>query len=291
MHKIHIFEVSPRIPERLQKLIPLAYNIHWSWEPQCIDLFRRLDSDLWEEVDHNPVKLLRCVSQERYLEVQDDDGFIDHMERAMLNLEVYLMERSWFQREHPDRISTTIAYFSAEFGLHECMAFYSGGLGVLSGDHMKSASDLGIPLVGVGLLYQKGYFQQYLNADGWQQETYRIYNFTELPLQLLRDEDGKPFKVSVKLPEREVVVQCWKADIGRVPLYLLDTNIPENRLLDQNITDELYGGDLEKRIQQEIVLGIGGYRMLRKLGINPTVFHMNEGHSAFLALEHIRYLM
>ena len=291
MQKVHIFEVAPKIPKKLEKLLTLAYNLHWCWDPQCIDLFRRLDPDLWDEVGHNPVKLMRLVSQERFLEVQDDYGFVDHMERSMSNLEAYLKERSWFQREFPDRLSSAIAYFSAEFGIQECMAFYSGGLGVLAGDHMKSASDLGIPIVGVGLLYQKGYFQQYLNPDGWQQETYRINEFADMPLKLLRDDDGAPFKVKLDFPGRDVFLQCWQADVGRVPLYLMDTNCSENLPPDQSITDELYGGDLEKRMQQEIVLGIGGYRMLRRLGINPTVFHMNEGHSAFLALEHTRQLM
>ncbi|NQS99436.1 MAG: alpha-glucan family phosphorylase [candidate division Zixibacteria bacterium] len=291
MPKVHIFEVKPNIPKNLESLIDLAYNLHWCWNDLCEDLFQRIDPDIWEEVDHNPVKMLGRISQERFLELQKDDAFIDHLERSIRNLEVYLMERSWFQKEYPDRSGMQVAYFSAEFGIHECLPIYSGGLGVLAGDHLKSTSDLGIPILAVGLAYQKGFFQQYLNADGWQQETYKHLDFTNLPMKLVKDNNGHPVIIKIDFPGREVAVQCWKIDIGRAQLYLLDTNTTENNPADRTITDELYVGDLEKRIQQEIVLGIGGYRMLRALDKNPTVFHMNEGHSAFLAVERIRDLM
>lgn len=291
MPKVHILDVMPKIPEKLQKLKILAYNLRWAWDHQCIELFRRLDPDLWEELSHNPVALLGKIDQARYLISQDDDAFMNHLERSLLSLEVYLMERSWFQRTYPDKKDLRIAYFSAEFGLHECMPVYSGGLGVLAGDHLKSTSDLGIPIIGVGLLYQRGYFQQYLNPDGWQQERYKIMDYSNTPIRLMRGNDGQPVKVSVELPGRTVHIQCWKVDVGRVPLYLLDTNLPENSPEDRNITDELYGGDQEKRIKQEIVLGIGGFRTLSALDLRPAVIHMNEGHSAFAATERIRILM
>ena len=291
MSKVHLFDVQPNIPKNLKSLIDIAYNLHWCWDHLCEDLFQRIDPDIWEEVDHNPVKLLGRISQERFAQLQRDDAFIDHLERAIMNLDIYLMERNWFQKEYPEKTRFLLAYFSAEFGIHECMPMYSGGLGVLAGDHLKSTSDLGIPIVGVGLAYQKGFFQQYLNADGWQQETYKHLEFTSLPIKLVEDSEGAPLKITVEFPGRKVKIQCWKADVGRAQLYLLDTNISENSPYDRSITDELYGGDLEKRIQQEIVLGIGGYRMLKALGREPTVYHMNEGHSAFLAVEKIRDLM
>ena len=291
MPKVHIFDVKPKIPPELEDLKRLAYNLHWSWDHKCQDLFRRMDPDLWEEVLHNPVELLGRLSQEQYLELMEDDGFLDHFQQCIVDLEVYLREQSWFRKAHPDKESFKIAYFSAEFGLHACMPVYSGGLGVLAADHLKSNSDLGIPMIGMGLLYQKGYFQQYLNADGWQQEMYKVNDYSTMPVKLLLNEDGHPFQIKIDFSGRDVHMQCWKVDVGRVPLYLLDTNVPQNSPQDQSITDELYGGDLEKRIQQEIVLGIGGFRMLKELGIYPDVFHINEGHSAFLAIERVRDLI
>ena len=291
MPKVHIFEVKPKIPAELRRLNELAYNLFWCWNHQSRDLFRRMDPDLWEEVNHNPVKLLGRISQNQYRLLQKDDGFLDHFEQALTQLEAYMSERCWFQKDYPERSGFRTAYFSAEFGIHECLPVYSGGLGILAGDHLKSASDLGIPLLGVGLAYQKGYVQQYLNADGWQQETYNINDFTSVPLEKVVDSEENPLIISVQFPGRDVQVQCWKAKVGRVPLYLLDTNIPQNSAQDRVITNELYGGDLEKRIQQEIILGIGGVKMLNALGEKPTVFHMNEGHSAFLAVERIRDLM
>jgi len=291
MAKVHIFEVKPNIPDKLSRLNFLAYNLLWCWDHQIRDLFRRMDPDLWEEVYHNPIKLLGRISQRKYRELLKDDGFMDHYEQALASLNTYMTERSWFQKDYPEKSGFKTAYFSAEFGLHECLPIYSGGLGILAGDHLKSASDLGIPLIAVGLAYQKGYMQQYLNADGWQQETYIINEFSSTPMERVKDTEGKSMTVSVAFPGREVFIQCWKADVGRVPLYLLDTNLSENSPHDRIITNELYGGDLEKRIQQEIVLGIGGVKMLKLLQEKPTVYHMNEGHSAFLALERIRELM
>ncbi len=290
MPKVHILDVMPRIPEKLHKLYTLAFNLRWAWDHQTIELFRRLDPDLLEELSNNPVALLGRIDQERYWALEEDDAFMNHLERCVLGLEVYLRERKWFQKAYPGKENLKIAYFSAEFGLHECMPVYSGGLGVLAGDHLKSNSDLGIPIIGVGLLYQRGYFQQYLNPDGWQQERYKVIDFANTPITTVKDESGEPVMVKVEMPGREVYIQCWQVDVGRVPLFLLDTNLEKNSSEDRNITDELYGGDQEKRIKQEIILGIGGYRMLKTLNLSPEVIHMNEGHSAFAALERMRIL-
>jgi starch phosphorylase len=264
----------------------LAYNIVWSWEPILRALFRRLDPTLWRECGYNPVALLGRVSQSTLDRLAADPRYL-----ALYNLACERYDTQIRPRD-PESGSPLIAYFSAEYGLTECLPIYSGGLGILSGDHLKSASDTSIPLVGVGLLYQGGYFRQYLNQDGWQQERYPTNDFFTLPVLPVRDEAGQNLKVTVKLPSGPVWLQVWRLQVGRVSLYLLDSNIPDNHLQqDRDITDQLYGGDTDKRIRQEIVLGIGGLRALIALGLQPTVYHMNEGHSAFLALERIRLLM
>lgn len=289
MEPIRTFTILPRLPEKLEPLKKIAYNLYWSWNHEAIDLFRRMDTDLWEETNHNPVKMLGQIRQERLEALAEDESFVTHLNRVSENLDRYLNEATWYQKKLNNRSSEIkIAYFSAEFGLTECIPNYSGGLGVLSGDHLKSASDLGLPFVGVGLLYQEGYFRQYLNNDGWQGELYPENDFYNMPVQLQTNADGTPILVELDFPGRKVYAQIWKVEVGRVSLYLLDTNIVLNNEVDRNITDELYGGDYETRIQQEIVLGIGGMRALKALGIHPVVFHMNEGHSAFLALERIR---
>ncbi len=292
MRPLYTFTVKPSLPPELSRLRELAHNLIWSWDHEIIALFRRLDSDLWEETQHNPVLMLGQVKQERYLELAADDSFINQLERAAQRFNDYLTRTAWYERHYQDgRPDPLVAYFSAEFGITESLQIYSGGLGILAGDHLKSASDLGVPLVGVGLLYQQGYFVQYLNADGWQQESYPENDFYNLPVTLERDEKGHPRLIAVPYPGRDVYAQVWRADVGRVRLYLLDTNIEQNSREDQDITDQLYGGDLEMRLKQEIMLGIGGVRALRAVGLGPTVYHMNEGHSAFLALERIRMLM
>jgi starch phosphorylase len=288
---VQTFSVTPRLPDSLSPLRDLAFNIAWCWSSEAVRLFRRLDPTLWEETYHNPVRMLGEISQERLYTVADDAGFKAHMNRVRSQMERYLTEDRWFQRSHSDGFQCTTAYFSAEFGLTECVPIYSGGLGILAGDHLKSASDLGLPLVGVGLLYQKGYFQQYLNADGWQQERYPVNDFYTMPVSFVTAPDGNPVLVDLQFPGRVVRARLAKVLVGRVPLYLLDANIPQNSAADRNITGELYGGDLERRIQQEIILGIGGVRVLKSIGIDPVVCHMNEGHSAFLGLEQIRLLM
>ncbi|GAB4520396.1 MAG: glycosyltransferase family 1 protein [Anaerolineae bacterium] len=286
--------VVPNLPERLSRLEELAYNLRWAWDADTIELFRRLDGDLWTKTYHNPVMMLGLISQERLDAAQNDPSFMAHMTRVLDSYDRYMRaENTWYKAHYGHlKEQPTIAYFSMEFGITEALQNYSGGLGVLSGDHLKSASDLGLPLIGVGLLYQEGYFQQYLNADGYQQESYPINDYSRLPVTLQRDADGKPIKISVAMPGRQLYAQVWKVQVGRVPLYLLDTNIPENPLPeDRDLTDQLYGGDRRTRIRQEIVMGIGGIRALELLNLRPTICHMNEGHSAFLGLERIRQMM
>ncbi|HEY1218605.1 MAG: alpha-glucan family phosphorylase [Bryobacteraceae bacterium] len=278
--------VRPALPSSLSRMTELAYNILWSWEPLQRALFRRLNPALWRECGYNSVLMLGRVSQAtldkaaadpRYLALYKlaCEAFDAHVKKAPLAADGKL-----------------IAYFSAEYGLTECLPVYSGGLGILSGDHLKSSSDQDYPLVGIGLLYQQGYFRQALNPDGWQQERYPTNDFYTLPLVPLKTAAGHDLKVTVQLPTGDVYIQVWRLEVGRIALYLLDTNIPENVLpQDRDITDSLYGGDIDTRIRQEIVLGIGGMRALEAVGLQPTVFHMNEGHSAFLVLEQVRRYM
>ncbi|WP_193194671.1 alpha-glucan family phosphorylase [Nostoc sp. MG11] len=291
MQPIRTFNVSPSLPPRLEPLRRLAHNLHWDWNVESKDLFRRLDPDLWESSRHNPVLMLGTISQARLLEVVEDEGFLAQMDRADRQLEDYLQERTWYQKQRGQTPKECYAYFSAEFGLVDCLPVYSGGLGVLAGDHLKSASDLGLPLVGVGLLYQQGYFAQYLNADGWQQERYPINDFYNMPLHLERNPDGSELRIAVDYPGRKVYARVWRVQVGTVPLYLMDTNIEPNKAYDHDITDQLYGGDIDMRIHQEIMLGIGGVQMLKALGLKVTAYHMNEGHAAFSALERIRLLI
>ncbi|MBD2343759.1 alpha-glucan family phosphorylase [Anabaena subtropica] len=291
MQPIRTFNVSPSLPPRLEPLRRLAYNLHWDWNVETKDLFRRLDPDLWESSHHNPVLMLGTISQGRLLEVVEDEGFLAQLDRANRQLEDYLQERSWYQKQRSQKPKECYAYFSAEFGLVDCLPVYSGGLGVLAGDHLKSASDLGLPLVGVGLLYQQGYFAQYLNADGWQQERYPINDFYNMPLHLERNPDGSELRIAVDYPGRKVYARVWRVQVGTVPLYMLDTNIEPNNPYDHDITDQLYGGDIDMRIHQEIMLGIGGVQMLKALGYQVTAYHMNEGHAAFSALERISLLI
>jgi starch phosphorylase len=260
----------------------------WCWHREAIALFRRIDQEMFDSLEHSPIRLLGAIPQARLEELAADNTFLEHMDGVERALDEYLAAPTWYAREHSGASGLSVAYFSAEFGVHESIPIYSGGLGVLAGDHLKSASDLGIPLCGVGLMYREGYFRQYLNADGWQQERYPDNDFHTLPLIAEYGADGRPLLVNVPFPHRDVWARIWRIQVGRVPLYLLDTNIHENDAADREITGRLYGGDAEMRIMQEMMLGIGGVRALRALGKNPTVAHMNEGHSAFCALERIR---
>src|SRR5581483_2936106 len=286
IHPIREFIVRPALPEALSRMSELAYNLLWSWEPIIRAVFRRLDPNLWRESGYNPVLMLGRVSQASLEKLAADPRYV-----ALYNMACQRYDAQ-VGRETDRDGGKLIAYFSAEYGLTECLPFYSGGLGVLSGDHLKSSSDCDLPLVGVGLLYQQGYFRQMLNADGWQQERYPVNDFYSLPVRPARTPDGADLKVSIKLPTGPVSVQVWKMEVGRVKLFLLDTNVPDNVLpQDRGITGSLYGGDTDTRIRQEIVLGIGGMRALKAMGFEPTVYHMNEGHSAFLAMERIRWLV
>jgi len=266
----------------------VAYNLRWSWNKDAVELFNDINPDFWNWSGHNPVKLLNEINQ-NYL-----DFVIEKKNLGARILAIhgdhkkYLSRQTFFEEKYYKPEGPSIAYFSAEYGITECLKTYSGGLGVLSGDHLKSSSDLGLPLVGVGLAYHYGFFTQLINPDGWQTENYEINEFQNLPITLLRDDNYNPVKVSVNFPNRTIWIQVWIAQIGRVKLYLLDTFLAENSVEDRRITDILYGGDNEKRICQEIILGIGGMRVLVKLGHNITAYHLNEGHSAFLCFERIR---
>jgi starch phosphorylase len=289
MQTVRTFTVKPSLPEPLQDLKVIASNLFWSWHTEITDIFRRIDYDLWKQCAHNPVKMLGMVSQARLEDLARNEGFLYQLQQAKAKLQETLNAPSWYDKVYSGKAKKPlIAYFSAEFGTHESLPIYSGGLGMLSGDHMKSASDLGVPLVGIGLLYQKGYFRQYLNTDGWQQELYLDNDFYNMPLSPVTKPSGTPLTVSIQFPARTVVCQIWRADIGRTPLYLLDTNVTANSAADRTITQTLYGGDTETRICQEIVLGIGGLKALYAMSLEPTVCHMNEGHAAFLALERVR---
>ena len=279
------FLVRPALPAAIARMSDLAYNLLWSWNHSVRSLFRRLDPILWKNSGHNPVLMLGRVPQATLDRAAADPRFLAAYRSACERYATYL------ERQEPPK-EQLVAYFSMEYGLVECMPIYSGGLGVLSGDHLKASSDGDVPLAGVGLLYQKGYLQQALNPDGWQQERNPVNDFYTLPVRPVQNAEGHDLIVHVKLPSGDVVIKVWCMDVGRVKLYLLDTNVPENDKVEhREITDQLYGGDILTRIRQEIVLGIGGLRALHALGLKPTVWHMNEGHSAFLAMERMRLLI
>jgi starch phosphorylase len=269
----------------------MAHNLWYSWNWEIVRLFIRLDADMWEACYQNPVEMLARLPQETLLKASEDEAFLIGLDRVYEKYQDYLARKKWFHYKYGNLESSTIAYFSLEYGLDTGLPVYSGGLGVLSGDTLKSASDLGLPMVAVGLLYRYGYFRQFLSSDGWQQERYEENDWYHMPVQLVKNEKDEPIRVGVELDGVPVQLQIWKVMVGLVPLYLLDTNIPENAGKSRDITSVLYGGDKDMRIRQEIVLGIGGVRALRAMGIEPTMYHINEGHSWFLALERIRQLM
>ena len=292
MPSISKFTVVPKLPQPIESLMDVAQNYYWCWDPEAIGLFFRIDRDLWVETNQNPILMLGRVDQARLEELARDDSFLAHLERVVARKNEYMNSPDWYER-HPDAPpGLCMAYLSAEFGIHESLSIYSGGLGLLAGDHLKSASDLGLPFVGIGLLYREGYHTQYLNADGWQQERYPRNDFYNMAVMPVRNADGKQLEISVEYPEHDVKARVWMVQVGRVPLYLLDCDFEGNpEPDDREITARLYGGDLDMRIRQEILLGMGGVRLLRALDIRPSVYHMNEGHSAFLTLERIRYLV
>lgn len=280
------------LPAQLGRLNELANNLHWVWDHQAIELFQSLDPELWERTNHNPTAILAALDESRLATLASDPAFLAQLDRASTNLHAYLHDTdTWFATTGIVADGPRVAYFSMEFGLHESLPIYSGGLGVLAGDHLKSASDLGVPLLAVGLFYREGYFHQSLDASGWQQDGGEENTPDHLPVTRVLGKDGTPVTVTVCLQDHEVRIQAWQVQVGRVPLYLLDTDLPENTEEDRRLTARLYGGEIVTRVRQEIVLGIGGARFLEALGHNPAVYHMNEGHAAFLTLERIRRTM
>ena len=281
--------LDDKMPEKLSRLPEIAYNLWWSWNPDARELFKRLDLIGWRATQHNPVQMLREMSSEQLEEAARDSNLYRHYQKVLLKFDREMSNgHTWFHQNFPQHKQKTIAYFSFEFGLHNSLPIYSGGLGILSGDHAKEASDLGLPFVGVGFMYPQGYFRQRIPSHGWQEAVYQQLDMAEAPILLARDANGQVIKISIRFGGRTVYAQVWQVRVGRVPLYLMDTDVDENDPWDRELSARLYSGDSELRIRQEIVLGIGGVRVLRALGIEPHVLHMNEGHSAFLMLECIR---
>ncbi len=279
---------SLSIPERLHRLPELANDLWWTWNGNAREVFRRLDYPLWRQTAHNPVLMLRLVSPELLTQRAQEEEFLRLYDASIAALDAARTAHdTWWRHRFPDQ-EGPIAYFSAEFALHQSLPIYAGGLGVLAGDHCKEASDLGIPLVGVGFMYPQGYFHQNVSTEGWQQEIYRRLNWEEAPIQRALTPDGRPCVIAVPLGNRTVLVSVWEVRLGRVRLYLLDTDLEENAPWDRELSARLYGGDRETRIQQEIILGIGGVRALKALGIAPAAWHLNEGHAAFVVLQRIR---
>ncbi len=280
------------IPGGLVRVQELAYNLWWSWKPEARQLFEMLDPTLWRLTHHNPVKLLQELKPERLASLGEDPIFVRQYSAVLKSYDEYMTPQgSWFATRYPSLNDRAIAYFSAEFGLHNSIPIYSGGLGILAGDHCKEASDLGVPLVGLGFMYPQGYFHQRIRADGWQEAEYEPFNRLESPIRPALTPSGSPCVITVQLSHRTVSVVTWQARVGRAMLYLIDTDVPENLPPDRELSARLYGGDQETRLCQEILLGIGGVRVMRALGLSPAVWHANEGHSAFLMLERVREFM
>ncbi len=280
------------IPGRLERLDEISYNLWWTWNCDVAGMFRMIDPELWEKTGRNPVALMRTVGNKKLARLSEDQEFMDKYDSIVKKFDSYInCSDTWFNKKYPAFKDHGIAYFSAEYGLSETLPIYSGGLGVLSGDHCKSASDLGIPFTAIGLFYRQGYFNQTISSEGIQETSYSTLNIEELPVHQVYDKNGEPLTIGVDMPGRTVYAAVWKVKAGRVDLYLLDSDVPVNSEQDRQITARLYGGGGDTRIQQEILLGVGGIRVLKALGINPSAYHMNEGHSAFLGFELIREKM
>ena len=289
MYVFNRITVNPQLPKRIGRITEIANNLWWSWNTEFLRLFKMIDLDLWERCDKNPVKFLKAVDQEKLEIASKDPLFTKEYDKVVDDFDGYMNSKNtWFSQKYPDNRNDLIAYFSAEYGLDQTLAIYSGGLGILSGDHLKSASDLGIPLVAVGLLYKNGYFHQKIDKYGMQQAEYKDLNLYDLPITPVKDVDGNDLILYIKFPKRRIYLKVWEINVGRVKLYLMDSDIDINNAEDRDTTARLYGGDQEMRIRQEIILGMGGVNLLRRLGLRPTVYHMNEGHSAFLNLELIK---
>ena len=266
-------QLGAKLPMPLKRLADLAYNYWWSWSSDRIAIFQNINPEEWQRCGHNPVALLEAVSYDRLTQVAEDPQYLKRLQATVAHFDRYMADRNtWANRVAPQiSIEHPAAYFCAEFGIHESLPIYSGGLGILAGDHLKSASDLGVPLVGIGLMYRQGYFRQRLSRSGWQEDYYVDNCFDRLPLERMQNAQGEPIVFDLQVRQRRVQVQVWKAQIGRVSLYLLDTDRPDNDPIDRWLTGHLYGGNQETRIAQEIVLGIGGVRALEALGITPSV--------------------
>src|SRR5260370_40062267 len=288
MPTFQIYNVIPTLPAALEPLREMTFNLWWTWEPLARRLFRHLDPDLWNRTNHNPVRMLQLSRQARLEELAQDKAFLRELKQVHDGCRNYLPRHATYGKTGAGAaINTPVAYFSGVFGFPESIPNYSGGLGILAGDHCKSASDLDLNFVAVGLLYRHGYFRQEIDRDGAQRAISLNQNFHHLPIREVQ-RDGANLLISVRILDREVFAKVWQLQVGRINLFLLDTDIPENNAEDRLITAELYGGDQEMRMRQEIMLGVGGVKALKALEIDPEVFHMNEGHSAFLALERIR---
>jgi glycogen phosphorylase len=286
------FAVAAPLPSRIHRLHELALDLWWSWTPTARHVFRRLDYPLWRYSAHNPVRMLMTIAGSRLQDAAQDPEFVALYDQAIAGLdEARAAKGTWWAENGPPLNGKVIAYFSAEFALHQSLPIYAGGLGVLAGDHCKEASDLGVPLVGVGFMYPQGYFHQRVSTDGWQEEHYERLNWTDAPIETALTKDGKPAITAVPLGDRTVLAAVWRVRVGRVRLLLLDTDLEENAPWDRELSARLYGGDRETRLQQEIILGVGGVRVLRGLGLEPAVWHLNEGHAAFVALQRIRDLL
>ena len=276
-------------PARIRRLKELAYNLWWSWQPDGSWLFTHLDKTTWELTHHNPVKFLRQISPAKLEAAASDPAFLRHYDGIMMEFDKCLSARgAWFSEKHPELAGNAIAYFSAEFGLHVSLPIYSGGLGILAGDHCKEAGDLGLPLVGVGFVYPQGYFQQRITSEGRQEASYERFDYGAAPMDPVITRDSEGGLLALNLNGRVIYIEVWRVRLGSVSIYLMATDVEENEPWDRELSARLYGGDQETRIRQEMVLGIGGVRMLERLGIRPTVFHANEGHASFLMLERIR---
>ena len=293
MYIFNRITVNPQLPKRIEKLSEISDNLWWSWNTEFLRLFQKIDKDLWEQSDKNPVKFLKHVSQDKLEKAAKDLSFLREYDKIAENFDNYMNSKNtWFSNKYPENKNDLIAYFSAEYGIDQTLPIYSGGLGILSGDHLKSASDLGIPLVAVGLLYKNGYFHQKINGYGQQETEYKNIDLYDLPINPVKDEKGEDLTIYVKFPKRRLYLKVWQIKVGRVNLYLLDSDIEKNNDEDRNVTLRLYGGDQEMRIRQEIVLGMAGVNLVtRVLNLKPTVYHMNEGHSAFLTLELIKNII
>ena len=292
MYIFNKITVNPQLPKRVGELLDIANNLWWSWNSEFLRLFKEIDSDLWETVGKNPVKFLKLVSQDKLEDIAKDEEFLAKYDEVVNHFNSYMQTtETWFSKNYPNNANDLIAYFSAEYGIDEIIPIYSGGLGILSGDHLKSASDLGLPFVAVGLLYKNGYFNQKIDGYGTQKTEYTNIDLDNLPILPVKDENGEDLIIDVDFPDRKLYLKIWKIVVGRISLYLMDSDIDKNIAEDRVVTLRLYGGDQEMRIRQEIVLGMAGIKLLRRLGLKPSVYHMNEGHSAFLTLEVIKDVM